>query len=62
MCFHSLASASEGALQNGGSAWGGAAAALRFLWIPLAKKGYILIWLLIAGAIVPNTVPGTLPC
>lgn len=38
------------------------AAVLRFLWVPFAKKRYVLIWLLIAGVIVPRAVPGTLPC
>lgn len=37
---------------------GGVAAVLRFLWIPFAKKRYVLIWLLIAGVIVPRAVPG----
>lgn len=48
--------------QVGWGVVGGAAAVLRFLWLPFAKKRYVLIWLLIAGVIVPRAVPGTLPC
>lgn len=48
--------------QVGKGVMGGAAAVLRFLWLPFAKKRYVLIWLLIAGVIVPRAVPGTLPC
>lgn len=33
---------------------------LNLCWVPLAKKRYILIWLLIAGVIVPSVVPWAL--
>lgn len=39
---------------------GGQQLFLNFWWTLLAKKRYTLIWLLIAGVIVPRAVPGTL--